>query len=545
MPELSEVKVKITTEADSKGIEQAEKSFLGFSQKAVDASKKLTIGIGAIATAVGAFAISTVGDYQAQEDALSRLQTGINNVKSATDKSITGLTDYASALQMTTRFADEQIESGMAMLTTFQLNQNTIKTLTPGMLDMAEAFRKSTGETMDLEQIGVLFGKSMGSASDNIDGLVTSLRKMGVIMTEEQKLVFKFGTESERAATIAQIMDLNFKGFAEGGATTSAGKLQILNNQFGEIKETVGKFVVDAILPLTTILTTQLVPAFNAVITFLQNNQGIFIAIGVIIATIVIPAFVSWGIAAIGAAVGTFLALAPIQLIIIAIAAVLGLLYLAWNSNFLGIQDITQAVVTWFMTFVWPTLQKIFNWIGQALTVLGQVFTNVWNLIVKPLLLAFVTWFNVTFWLPLKALFDLMTLALNKMGLTWGDVWEGVKKVVFGVFNAIVGFIKEKINFIIDAINLLIKGANAVGGKIPGYTHIGEMPRLAQGTSYFRGGAAMVGEEGPEIVNLPRGSRVTPNGQAGGMVVNQTNNIYSSEDMDLMLRQLAYAVATS
>ena len=43
---------------------------------------------------------------------------------------------------------------------------------------------------------------------------------------------------------------------------------------------------------------------------------------------------------------------------------------------------------------------------------------------------------------------------------------------------------------------------------------------LAGGADFARGGPTMVGERGPEIVNLPRGSRVTPNNQLGGNVIN-------------------------
>lgn len=39
------------------------------------------------------------------------------------------------------------------------------------------------------------------------------------------------------------------------------------------------------------------------------------------------------------------------------------------------------------------------------------------------------------------------------------------------------------------------------------------IPRFAVGTHYSSAGAALVGENGPELVNLPRGSRVTPAGE--------------------------------
>ncbi|SFO91100.1 hypothetical protein [Tranquillimonas alkanivorans] len=43
---------------------------------------------------------------------------------------------------------------------------------------------------------------------------------------------------------------------------------------------------------------------------------------------------------------------------------------------------------------------------------------------------------------------------------------------------------------------------------IPGFTSI---PGFASGTNFAPGGLAMVGERGPELVNLPRGSQVVPN----------------------------------
>ena len=46
---------------------------------------------------------------------------------------------------------------------------------------------------------------------------------------------------------------------------------------------------------------------------------------------------------------------------------------------------------------------------------------------------------------------------------------------------------------------------------------------LAKGTDYFQGGLAIVGEQGPELVNMPRGSQVIPNNKLqgiNGMTVN-------------------------
>ena len=51
--------------------------------------------------------------------------------------------------------------------------------------------------------------------------------------------------------------------------------------------------------------------------------------------------------------------------------------------------------------------------------------------------------------------------------------------------------------------------------------------RNASGTDYWQGGRTWVGEEGPELVELPRGSRITPGSEATGTVI---NNYYMTID---------------
>lgn len=550
MPVLNDVKVKITTDADSKGIDEAEKRIGAFSEKTVRGSQMIALGLGAVAVAAGALAVSFIKDFSAQEDAVARLTAGLKNNTDTAQELTTGLRvlgDQASQLQKVTRFSDEMITSGQAMLTTFMLETKTIKTLTPSMLDMAEAFRKTTGETMDMSQVAVMFGKVMGGADEGIDGMASGLKKMGVIMTEEQKAVFKFGTEAERASTLTQIMGQNFGGFAEAGGKTFSGRMDIMNNQIGEIKEKIGGMVATILGPLVSAISAGIVPAFERfqvvgkqVMDFLNQNQGLIPIIAGTIIALLIPAIYGL-IGAFGLLLGTIFT--PFTIAVLAIGAAVALLYLAWNTNFLGIKDITMAVVDWFMTYVMPTLQAVFTFIGAVLTILGQVFMNVWNFIIKPLLGAFVGWFLGTFWAPLKNTFDLMTLALKSMGMTWGTVWTGIKNTVFGILAAIVNEVRSRVNAVISAINFLISGANSIAGKVKGYTNINTIPMLAKGTQNFAGGAAIVGERGPELVNLPRGSQVTPNNQLSGALapaITMNNNIYNQIDMSKALTDLGW-----
>jgi hypothetical protein len=57
------------------------------------------------------------------------------------------------------------------------------------------------------------------------------------------------------------------------------------------------------------------------------------------------------------------------------------------------------------------------------------------------------------------------------------------------------------------------------------YSGKSSFPQFAGGVSNFSGGLAIVGERGPELVNLPGGSSVIPNGGAGGTSITNVFNI--------------------
>lgn len=54
-------------------------------------------------------------------------------------------------------------------------------------------------------------------------------------------------------------------------------------------------------------------------------------------------------------------------------------------------------------------------------------------------------------------------------------------------------------------------------------------PKYAGGTNFHPGGMALVGERGPELVSMPRGSKVIPNGKFGGDVYHIQGNLLTPE----------------
>ena len=64
-------------------------------------------------------------------------------------------------------------------------------------------------------------------------------------------------------------------------------------------------------------------------------------------------------------------------------------------------------------------------------------------------------------------------------------------------------------------LGLQLGSLGAFGKGVQG--RLNKVPAYASGTNFHPGGIALVGERGPELVDLPRGARVTPNNEMGGM----------------------------
>lgn len=125
----------------------------------------------------------------------------------------------------------------------------------------------------------------------------------------------------------------------------------------------------------------------------------------------------------------------------------------------------------------------------------------------------------------------------------WGKAWEGVKNIFSNIINGLGNIFKTPINFIIKGINAFIRGLNKiqipdwvplVGGK--GF-NIGEIPLLAKGGNITMSGAAVVGEAGPEIINLPKGASVSPLKETGNKTITQ-NNYFTQKELSPYQTQL-------
>lgn len=114
---------------------------------------------------------------------------------------------------------------------------------------------------------------------------------------------------------------------------------------------------------------------------------------------------------------------------------------------------------------------------------------------------------------------------LTAQGTWLGDTLRFIGNMAKSAWDAIKGFIDtlSKIKMPSE-LQRLIDGFNAikqvVGGKMSAIGNFlkGKIPGFANGVRNFGGGLAVVGEQGPELVNLPKGADVFTNQESRQMV---------------------------
>ena len=152
---------------------------------------------------------------------------------------------------------------------------------------------------------------------------------------------------------------------------------------------------------------------------------------------------------------------------------------------------------------------------------------------------------------------DAVGNAFSSIGSTLAGFIETVRNV-FASIPDTVNFYIEQMKFTIDnaidniknkfwALPDAISGAfSSISDKAKNMLPNFDIPGFAGGVNNFSGGLAVVGERGPELVNLPRGSSVIPNSQISNNNA-KTFNITVNEaqvqsdwmaQMDVMLRTL-------
>ena len=390
------------------------------------------------------------------------------------------LKKQARALQQVTTIGDEVTLYGASQLGTFQLQGKNLKALVPSLQNLAVA---QYGVNVTQEEMF----QSANQLGKVFTGQVGSMKRMGISFSKAQEKILKTGSESQKTATLIQVINDNYGNLARRMAKTPEGRIMRLKNAWGDIRET---------------LYFKVLPVQEKVINYLSDHlpqiQAAFMK--------VINTVQSWGPAAtkvwnITYKIGSFVvkhwrAIAPIVAgIVVALQA--------WKAAIVILQ--TQQLLLNLAMAANP-IGLIVVGIGLLIGVIVALIVN-WDK-VKAGLAAGWKWF-VKFgtegpgrFIPLVATIALIAKHWDKIVSVLKVAWTWMKKIA----------------------GIIFKGS-PVGLAISAYQKVA---RRAAGGPVYAGRPYIVGEAGPELFYPKQRGAIAPGGMAlagAGATYNVTINV--------------------
>lgn len=417
--------------------------------------------IGGLGTALGTFAgvagglvaggaLQAIGGFfkdaatGAADDAAStaRLQQAIENVAGAFDPYAQQVDDAIKRGQ-DLAFTDDQTRDALSLLIA------ETGSAEEGMARLSAAQDLSRGTGMDL----VTAAKLLGKVTDENVGV---LGRYGIVVKE-----------GASAQDLLNEVDARFGGQAATFAETDAGKMAHMSDKVGELQEQLGAYLI----PILGLVVGAVVAVIDAssrwlgllspLIGFIKDNltpaliaiTPLILGLGVAILAALVPALIAQA-AATWAAVAPFL---PLIAVMLAVGAAVALLYLAWQSNLLGIQDITKAVLDFLGPYVISVIDGIRAGAEAVLGALRTAWETFWPILqavvdaVLPVIVGAVT-------LYIGAILAVVQTTLGLIQAAWDFLWPYLQTVI----ERVLPIVRDAVATYIDGARLIIVTALGV-----------------------------------------------------------------------------------
>jgi len=397
-----------------------------------------------------------------------------------------------------------------------------------------------------------IMSRSVGLGLSTFEGLGNVIQRVGstgVLYANDlqflQNAGFRLdGSLSGTTQTFESLFALLDKGIpAEamaGQSDTISGKMVQLQSAFRDVglrilgvdRDTsqfieggLGARMISAIDSATNALRTiapaveSIISAFLTATAWIGQHQIVLAIFAGIIGALVIPAFIAWAVAAASAAAATLLAMAPVILLGAVIGAVAYLIIAHWDKVKSVFATVFQFIVSTWSTIVSVLLGPI----GVAIALVITHFNSIRNVV--------------------SSVVGFIASAFQGAKNTISSIWSGVTGVLTNPIEAA----KNTIKGVIDQIGHWISN---ITGKIDQFQNTassvvnsfkGKIPGFASGVRNFSGGMAVVGERGPELVNLPKGSDVFSNRESMSMGAGGGTNITISGTVNINTPEAATA----
>lgn len=209
---------------------------------------------------------------------------------------------------------------------------------------------------------------------------------------------------------------------------------------------------------------------------------------------------------------------------------------------FAGVSSViaeVMPVVSEIVSEVGDKVSSVFSSMGSSTGVLQKLFETA-----GPAISAVLS----TAWDVISPILD---LAIQGVGLIadaigWAFPYiQSVIEAVWDVIGPVFSKIGDGIGAITDAVKK-IRGIDDSGGAGGSSTSSGSVSAHATGTSYFAGGWTTIGEHGPELMNLPSGTKILSNQESNNVRGNTAVTVHvehmevrSDADIEAVAEELA------
>ena len=312
--------------------------------------KMAAVGTAAFAGVV-AIAGTSLQAYAEVERAQRQLEHAIIDVSKGTKDQVDQVTTLTAALQKKAGIDADSLNMGVAQLSTFGLQTESVIGLTKSLADLT------------VNQSGLNAGSedyitSANNIAKALHGQFGILEKMGIRFTETQQNLILYGTEAEKVSALQEGFAQNLRETTDTVAGTDLAMAK-LRRTMEDIQEGIGK----ALAPAFADLAQRLQPVLDTISQWVEANPTLTGNI------ILLAGAVAGVVAVMGALALAFLAINPVTIIIVgAIAGVSLIIYglynavkmlgPVWDSVWSGIKSVTGSVVDYVIAKVDLVIKK-------------------------------------------------------------------------------------------------------------------------------------------------------------------------------------------
>lgn len=173
---------------------------------------------------------------------------------------------------------------------------------------------------------------------------------------------------------------------------------------------------------------------------------------------------------------------------------------------------ITDLLSSMLSAILEPLLSLLGMIIAPLLQILNACLTPIFQALKN--FYAWITPIGKRAWDWLRGFFNFV---IDNVGTKLTSVFNRFSSVVSSVWSSLKESFRNGVNFWIQALNTLIRGINSL--QVPDWVtsitgvrgvHLSTLPMLAEGGVIEQAGRVIVGEAGPEVLDLPKGATVSP-----------------------------------